>query len=144
MRSVNKVILIGNVTRDPVYKTTANGQGVVLFGLATNRDWTTRSGERKTLTEFHNIVVWSRLAEKCAQFVKKGKLLYVEGYLKTRSFLLPDGKRSYRTEVVIYDMRMLDKRPQDDTKEYEEQDEELILSLDQASGEDIDDEIENL
>lgn len=110
MRSVNKVILIGNLTRDPVLKQTENGQPVCTFGIATNREWTTRDGDRKSLAEFHNVVAWSGLAEKCFKYLKKGKLVYVEGYLKTRIFQNDDGTKSFRTEIVIYDMIMLDKR----------------------------------
>ena len=88
MRSVNKVILIGNLTRDPEAKQTANGQSIVTFGLATNREWVTREGEKKSLAEYHNVAAWGRLADICTQYLKKGKLVYVEGYLKTRSWIL--------------------------------------------------------
>lgn len=117
MRSVNKVILIGNLTRDPILKQTENGQPVCTFGIATNREWTTRDGDRKSLAEFHNIVAWSGLAEKCFKYLKKGKLVYVEGYLKTRVFLNEDSSKSFRTEIVIYDMIMLDKRMDGDVVE---------------------------
>lgn len=122
MRSVNKVILIGNLTRDPVLKSTENGQPVCTFGIATNREWRTRTGEKKSLPEFHNIVAWSKLADKCFKYLKKGKLVFVEGYLKTRVFDNEDGTKSFRTEVVIYDMIMLDRRTfeQDDDDHYDE------------------------
>lgn len=110
MRSVNKVILIGNLTRDPVLKATENGQPVCTFGIATNREWRTRTGEKKSLPEFHNVVAWSKLADKCFKYLKKGKLVFVEGYLKTRVFENEDGTKSFRTEVVIYDMIMLDRK----------------------------------
>jgi len=110
MRSVNKVILIGNLTRDPVLKQTENGQPVCTFGIATNREWRTRNGDKKSLAEFHNVVAWSKLAEKCYKYLKKGKLVYVEGYLKTRVFNNEDGSKNFRTEVVIYDMIMLDRK----------------------------------
>jgi len=110
MRSVNKVILVGNLTRDPVLKSTENGQPVCTFGIATNREWRTRTGEKKSLPEFHNIVAWSKLAEKCFKYLKKGKLVFVEGYLKTRVFDNDNGSKSFRTEVVIYDMIMLDRK----------------------------------
>jgi single-strand DNA-binding protein len=109
MRSVNKVILIGNLTRDPSIKTTPNGRTVVTFTLATNREWVS-NGERQSLAEFHNVAVWGRLAEVCEKFLKKGKLVYVEGYLKTRSWDTPEGGRLFRTEIVAYDMIMLNKR----------------------------------
>ncbi|PIV90255.1 single-stranded DNA-binding protein [Candidatus Gracilibacteria bacterium CG17_big_fil_post_rev_8_21_14_2_50_48_13] len=110
MRSVNKVILVGNLTRDPVLKSTENGQPVCTFGIATNREWRTRTGEKKSLPEFHNIVAWSKLADKCFKYLKKGKLVFVEGYLKTRVFDNDNGSKSFRTEIVIYDMIMLDRK----------------------------------
>ncbi len=115
MRSVNKVILVGNVTRDPEVKQTASGQSVATFGLATNREWVTSKGEKQSLAEYHNLVVWGKLAEICDQYLKKGKLIYTEGYLKTRSWDSPEGVKIFKTEIVIYDMIMLDKRPQSDS-----------------------------
>jgi len=113
MRSVNKVVLIGNLTRDPVMKTTSNGQPVTTFGIATNREWNTKKGDRKSLAEYHNVAAWGKLAEICSKFLKKGKLVYIEGYLKTRSWDTESGIRVFKTEIVIYDMIMLDKRPDD-------------------------------
>ena len=110
MRSINKVILIGNITRDPEMRKTPNGQSMTTFGLATNREWMNQGGDKKGLTEFHELVAWSKLAEICAQYLKKGKLIYVEGYLKTRSWDTPEGVRKFKTEVVIQDMIMLEKR----------------------------------
>lgn len=114
MRSVNKVILVGNLTRDPELKQTANGQSIVTFGLATNREWVTNDKEKKSLAEYHNIAAWGTLAEICGQYLKKGKLVYVEGYLKTRSWDSPEGVKIFRTEIVATDMIMLDKRPKED------------------------------
>jgi len=110
MRSVNKVILIGNLTRSPELKQTSNGQSIVTFGLATNRQWTTSSGERRDSAEFHECVAWAKLAEICKNYLKKGMLVYVEGYLKTRSWDMEDGTRRFRTEIVLHDMIMLEKR----------------------------------
>jgi len=118
MRSVNKVILVGNLTRDPELKQTTNGQSIVTFGLATNREWVTKSTEKKSLAEYHNIAAWGRLAEICQNYLKKGKLVYVEGYLKTRSWDSPEGVKIFRTEVVATDMIMLDKRPTDSEEDY--------------------------
>ncbi|PJC36742.1 single-stranded DNA-binding protein, partial [Candidatus Peregrinibacteria bacterium CG_4_9_14_0_2_um_filter_53_11] len=101
MRCVNKVILIGNLTRDPELRQTSSGQAIVTFGLATNRDWFTKDGRRLDSTEFHELVAWAKLGEICHQYLKKGKLIYVEGYLKTRTMELPDGTKKYRTEIVI-------------------------------------------
>jgi len=110
MRSVNKVILVGNLTRDPELKSTASGQSIATFGLATNRQWTTSGGDKKDSAEFHECVAWAKLAEICSQYLKKGMLVYVEGYLKTRSWDMEDGTRRFRTEVVLQDMIMLEKR----------------------------------
>lgn len=110
MRSVNKVILVGNLTRDPQVKTTSNGQTVTTFGLATNRNWTTNEGEQKSSTEFHELVVWSKLAEIAANTLKTGKLVYIEGYLKTRSWDQEDGTKRFKTEVVVEDLIILSKR----------------------------------
>ncbi len=83
MRTVNKVILIGNITRDPTVKTTESGKKVALFTIATNRYYKTSEGEQKSESEFHNSVAWGNLAERCEKFLNKGKLVYVEGRLKT-------------------------------------------------------------
>jgi single-strand DNA-binding protein len=118
MRSVNKVILIGNLTRDPEMRQTPNGQNITTFGLATNRGWVTSEGDRKSSAEFHECVAWSKLAEICAQYLKKGKLVYVEGYLKTRSWDTEEGVRKFKTEIVVEDMIMLNKRSEGDEGEY--------------------------
>lgn len=117
MRSINKVILIGNLTRDPELRQTPNGQSVCTFGIATNRQWITKDGQRNNLAEFHEVVAWARLAEICHQFLKKGKLVYLEGYLKTRSWDTPEGVRKFKTEIIIQDMVMLDKRKDSSEKE---------------------------
>lgn len=117
MRSVNKVILVGNLTRDPETRTTDNGQIVATFGLATNRDWTTKEGERKSSAEYHECVAWARLGEICGQYLKKGKLVYVEGYLKTRSWDTPEGVKKFKTEIIVQDMIMLEKRGAEDHEE---------------------------
>lgn len=110
MRSVNKVILIGNLTRDPEMKDTQNGQVITTFGIATNREWMTSTSDKKQSTEFHEVVAWARLAEICSQYLKKGKLVYLEGYLKTRSWEDDNGEKRFRTEIVLQDMIMLDKK----------------------------------
>lgn len=112
MKSVNRVMLLGNVTRDPELRSTQNGQSVCTFGLATNRVWKDQSGEKQSLPEFHNLVAWGGLAEFCGQNVRKGKPLFIEGYLKTRSWDSPDGHKSYRTEIVIENLVLLG--PRDD------------------------------
>lgn len=119
MRSVNKVILVGNLTRNPELKQTTNGQSIVTFGLATNREWVVGS-EKKSLAEYHNIAAWGTLAEICGRYLKKGKLVYVEGYLKTRSWDSPEGVKIFKTEIVATDMIMLDKKPQEEEMVFSE------------------------
>jgi single-strand DNA-binding protein len=103
-------MLIGNLTRDPEMRYTPQGAAVCTFGVATNRNWTTESGEKKEDVEFHNIVAWNKLAEICSQLLKKGRKVYVEGRLSTRSWQGQDGTQKQRTEVVITDMVILDKK----------------------------------
>lgn len=119
MRSVNKVILIGNVTRDPQLKVTTNGQPMTTFGIATNRQWITKDESKESLAEYHDVVAWARLAEICSEYLKKGKLVYVEGYLKTRSWEDETGVKKFRTEIIIHDMIMLNKKG--DEEDYVEQ-----------------------
>lgn len=107
MKSVNKVTLLGNVTRDPEIKSTTGGQTVTTFGLATNRVWRDSDGEKKSLPEYHNLVAWGGLAEFTGQYVKKGKPLFIEGYLKTRSWDSPEGTKIFRTEVVVENIILL-------------------------------------
>ncbi len=108
--NLNKVMLIGNLTRDPELRTTPNGDSVVSFSLATNFTWTTREGEKKETPEFHNIVAWRKLAEIIGQYLKKGSKVYIEGRLQTRSWEDQNGIKRYRTEVVTENMIMLDSR----------------------------------
>lgn len=112
-RSLNKVMLIGNLTRDPEMRYTPQGTAVCTFGIATNRNWTTENGEKKDEAEFHNVVAWNKLAEICSQLLKKGRKVYVEGRLATRSWQGQDGSQKQRTEVVITDMVILDKKGDD-------------------------------
>jgi single-strand DNA-binding protein len=109
-RSLNKVMLIGNLTRDPEMRYTPAGTAVCTFSVATNRNWTTDTGEKKEDVEFHNVVAWNKLAEICSELLKKGRKVYVEGRLATRSWQGQDGAQKQRTEVVISDMVILDKK----------------------------------
>jgi len=110
MRTVNKVILIGNVTRDPLIKNTDNWKKVALFTIATNRYFKTTDWEQKNESEFTNCVVWGSLAERCEQFLTKWKLVYGEGRLKTRVIEKEDWEKLYKTEVVISNLIFLNKR----------------------------------
>ncbi len=108
--SLNRVQLIGNLTRDPEMKQIPGGQVVASFGIATNFTWKDQSGEQQSRTEFHNIVAWRRLAEICGQYLKKGSKIFIEGRLQTRSWEGEDGVKRYRTEIVADNMIMLDKK----------------------------------
>jgi len=109
-RSLNKVTLIGNLTRDPELRYTPQGTAVCTFGLATNRQWKTDNGEKKEDAEFHRIVAWTKLAEICGQLLKKGRKVFVEGRLQTRKWSGQDGVERQTTEVVITDMMLLDSK----------------------------------
>ncbi|MDD3646854.1 MAG: single-stranded DNA-binding protein [Candidatus Gracilibacteria bacterium] len=123
MRTVNKVILIGNVTRDPSVKTTDGGKKVAMFTIATNRYFKTAEGENKSEAEFHNCVAWGSLAERIESFLRKGKLVYAEGRLKTRVIEKEDGNKNYKTEVVISNLIFLNKKSDfDDTESTDELD----------------------
>ena len=99
---LNKVILYGNLTRDPELKALPGGSQVVNFGMATNRSFKDKNGQRQETTEFHNVVAFGRTAEVIAQYCKKGRPLFVEGRLQTRSWEDKDGgKKNYRTEIII-------------------------------------------
>ncbi len=104
--NLNKVIIIGRLTRDPELRTTPQGQQVASFGVATNRVWTNQNGERQEKTEFHNVVVWRKLAEICGQYLSKGQLVMVEGRLETRSWEGQDGIKRSRTEIIAENMQM--------------------------------------
>jgi len=109
-RSLNRVQLIGNLTRDPELRYTPQGTAVCSFGLATNRGWTTDSGEKKEEAEFHKIVAWNKLGELCSQLLSKGRKVYVEGRLSTKSWTGQDGAQRTTTEIVIDDMIILDSK----------------------------------
>lgn len=108
--SLNKVLLIGNLTRDPELRYTPSGAAVCTFSVATNRSYTAADGTKKEETEFIRIVSWNKLAELCSQLLAKGRKVYVEGRLQTRSWETPDGQSKQTTEVVIDDMRILDSK----------------------------------
>ncbi|PIP53176.1 single-stranded DNA-binding protein [Candidatus Beckwithbacteria bacterium CG23_combo_of_CG06-09_8_20_14_all_34_8] len=109
-RSLNKVMLIGNLTRDPELRYTPQGTPVCTIGLATNRSWTDSNSQRQEETEFHRLVAWNKLAELCSQLLFKGRKIYVEGRLQTRNWTTQDGTERQTTEVVIDDMIVLDSR----------------------------------
>lgn len=110
--SLNKVLLIGNLTRDPELRYTPSGAAVCSFTVATNRAYVASDGNKKEETEFTRVVSWNKLAELCSQLLSKGRKVYVEGRLSTRSWETPDGQQKTMTEVVIDDMRILDSKRQ--------------------------------
>jgi single-strand DNA-binding protein len=110
MVSLNKVMLIGNLGSDPEMRFTPNGNPVTTFRVATNRVFTTPGGERREETEWFSVVTWGKLAEQCNQSLVKGRLIYAEGRLKTRSWEGQDGQKRYRTEVVANRVTFLDRQ----------------------------------
>jgi single-strand DNA-binding protein len=106
---LNKAMIIGRLTRDPELRNTPNGTPVATFSMATNYVWTDQSGQKQEKAEFHNIVAWRRLAEICAQYVKKGSKIYVEGRIQTREYLDQTQQKKYFTEIVMDNMIMLDR-----------------------------------
>lgn len=111
VRSLNKVMLIGNLTRDPNLRFTPSGTAVCSFGIATNRAWTpSDGGEKQERVDFHNIVSWAKLAEICGQLLHKGDKVYVEGRIQTRDWKTEDGAERRITEIVIDNMMLLSSR----------------------------------
>ncbi len=110
--SLNRAMLIGNLTRDPELRKTANGTSVASFTIATNRVYTGSDGAKKEQADYHSLVAWGRLGEVCAQYLVKGKKIYVDGRLQTREWEGQDGQKRYRTEVVLENMIMLDRAGQ--------------------------------
>jgi single-strand DNA-binding protein len=110
MAGLNKVILIGNLGRDPELRYTQSGQAVANFTLATNESWTNRNGEREERTEWHRIVAWAKLAEICGEYLSKGKQVYVEGRLQTREWEDKEGNKRHTTEIKADKLLMLGSR----------------------------------
>ena len=107
---LNKVMIIGRLTANPEARTTPQGVTVTSFSIATNRVWKDQQGNQQDRVEYHNVTTWRRLAEICAQYLSKGRQVYVEGHLQTRTWDDADGKKNYRTEVVADNMIMLGNR----------------------------------
>lgn len=138
-RSLNKVMLIGNLTRDPNLRFTPKGTAVCSFGLATNRSWSPADGgEKVEKAEFHNIVAWGKLAEICGQLLHRGDKAYVDGRMQTRDWKTEDGQERRITEIVIDNMMLLNSR----SGGGESQDQEATgTSQDEPEAEDIADDI---
>jgi single-strand DNA-binding protein len=106
--SLNKVLIIGNVGRDPEMRYAPSGSAVTTFSVAANRRWTGQDGQPQDETEWFSVVTWNKLAETCNQYLTKGRTVFVEGRLRTRSWDGQDGQKHYRTEVIAADVRFLD------------------------------------
>ncbi len=104
--NLNKVIVVGNLTRDPEVRTTPNGQNVCSFSVATNRYWNDQQGQRQSSAEYHNIVAWSKLSDVASQYLKKGSLVMIEGRLQTRNWEGQDGVKRYRTEIITENIQL--------------------------------------
>lgn len=109
-RGLNKVMIIGNLGRDPEMRYTPSGKPVTSFSVAVSRSWVKPEGDRTEATDWFNVVAWGRLAEICSQYLTKGSMVYVEGRLETRSWEADNGQKHYRTEIVAGDVNILDKR----------------------------------
>ena len=104
---VNKVILVGNLGNDPELRSTPSGASVCEFRVATNESWTDRNGQRQDRTEWHRVVVWGKRAEICSKYLSKGRQVYLEGRLRTRSWEDKDGNKRYTTEIIANDVQFL-------------------------------------
>jgi single-strand DNA-binding protein len=122
MGSVNKVILVGNLTRDPEMKRTEGKKPVCIIGLATNRNWTDEKGQKHEEPEYHRVVAFDKLAETCHQYLTKGRKIYLEGRLQSRPYTGQDGIEKHATEIVLEKMEMLDSMPKDVRQRMEVQD----------------------
>jgi single-strand DNA-binding protein len=110
MASVNKVILIGNLGKDPEIRTTPQGTSLARFSVATTTNWKDASGARQEKTEWHDVVAWDKLAQICGEYLHKGKMVYVEGSLQTRSWEDQAGQKRYKTEIKANNVVMLSPR----------------------------------
>ncbi|MBI4670653.1 MAG: single-stranded DNA-binding protein [Chloroflexi bacterium] len=113
-RGLNKVMIIGNLGRDPEMRYTPSGKPVTSFSVAVSRTYMKPEGERAEVTDWFNVVAWGRLAEICSQYLTKGSMVYVEGRLETRSWEGDNGQKHYRTEVVANDVNILDRKGRPD------------------------------
>jgi len=107
MSGVNKVIIVGRLGSDPELKTVTGGQNVARLSLATSENWTDREGKKQERTEWHRVVVWGKLAELCGKYLSKGRQVYIEGRLQTRSWEDQQGQKKYTTEIVANTVQFL-------------------------------------
>jgi single-strand DNA-binding protein len=140
--SVNRIILVGNVGKEPEIRYLDSGVALCKFPLATNEKYKNKNGENVKNTEWHNIILWRKLAEIAEKYVKKGDLLYLEGKIRTRSYDDKEGNKRYITEVIVDNMQMLGKKQSGegaDTESYQEQMEESAPQFDQEADNETDD-----
>jgi single-strand DNA-binding protein len=138
MAGVNKAILIGNLGKDPELRYTPGGQAVASFPLATSEKWRDREGNLQDRTEWHNIVVWGRQAETAKEYLSKGRSVYVEGRIQTRSWEDKDGNKRYTTEIIVQRMQFLGGRDQGQVQPDTEQVTSEAPQPEDLSGEDDD------
>ena len=126
-RGLNKVLIIGRVGRDPEMRYTPSGRPVTTFSVGTSRSWNTSDGEKRTETEWFNVVAWSNLAEICKQHLSKDRLVYIEGRLQTRHWEDQDGVKHSATEIVANEMILLEERREGNNTEYEDNGSDEVL-----------------
>lgn len=117
MASLNKVILIGSLGRDPEIRYMPNGEAVCNFSMATSENWKDKQGQKQEKTEWHNIVMYRKLAEIAGEYLKKGALVYIEGKLQTRKWSDKEGKERYTTEIIADQMQMLGSKAQNNSQD---------------------------
>lgn len=116
---INKAILVGRLGKDPEIRSTPSGQTVARFSIATDEKFTDRNGEKQERTEWHNIAAWGKLGEICGQYLRKGKLVYIEGSIRTDSWDDKEtGQKKYRTEIVAQNMKMLERKSDEEGGSY--------------------------
>ena len=135
--TVNKVILIGRLGSDPELRYTPNGDAVANFRIATNRVWKDQEGNQQERTEWHRIVAWRKLAERCGEYLRKGSRVYIEGRLETRSWEGKNGNKRFVTEVITDRMQMLDAKGQVKVSEQAPPTEEVFEEKELPQGEEI-------
>ena len=141
--NLNKVFILGNLTRDPEVRSTPSGQEVATFGVATNRTWNDKNGQKQTEVEFHNIVVFGRLAQIASQYLTKGKLVLIEGRLKTRSWEDQNGQKRTKTEIIAESFQMGPKTNSDQGGNVEEKD-SIAKEIEEIEEVDLDEEDEEM
>ncbi len=127
MYSLNKVMIIGNLTRDPEIRNTPSGQTVTSFSVATNFVWNDQNGQQQSKTEFHNVIAWRKLGEICGQYLSKGIKVYIEGRLQTNEWNAQDGSKKQRTEIVADNMIILSPKGSSGSSSKNNNSEEIVL-----------------